>query len=343
MHKRQPDFSNLLKILRQKKPDRPTLFEFFLNRDLYELLADEKAKNRRDKLRDLCVVISACKNAGYDYATIPTSYTQTLKFQKKATAEKQSKSLNEGFVINDEQSFENYAWPNPEEGNYKIYEQLEKELPDGMKLVACGPGGVLENAIELVGYENLCFMSLANEELTRRVFDAIGSRLLQYYKIVASFSSVGALISNDDWGFKTQTLFSPEMLRRYVFPWHKKITDAIHNHHKPAILHSCGNRSEIMDDIIDDMQYDALHSFEDSISPVETEWHKYHKRIAILGGIDMNFLSRSTPEKIKYRARNLLELTAEEGSYALGSGNSIAAYVPVKNFRAMIETAHMNK
>jgi len=338
MHKRQADFRNLLKILQQKKPDRPTLFEFFLNADLYEKLSDEKARANNDALRNFRVIISACKNAGYDYATIPTSYMQTLRFNKKNTMQKNSKSLNEGFVITDQKSFENYHWPNPEVGNYEVYKQLENELPDGMKLIACGPGGVLENTIELVGYENLCFMSLNNENLTQQIFDAVGSRLLRYYEIVSSFPSIGAVISNDDWGFKTQTLFSPEMLRRYVFPWHKKIVKAIHAEKKPAILHSCGKRSEIMEDIINDMEYDGLHSYEDTISPVETEWLNYHKRIAILGGIDMDFLSKSTLNDIRIRAKNLLKLTADKGSYALGSGNSIANYIPVENFKAMIET-----
>ena len=35
----KPDFGNILKVLRREAPDRPTLFEFFLNRPLYEKLA----------------------------------------------------------------------------------------------------------------------------------------------------------------------------------------------------------------------------------------------------------------------------------------------------------------
>lgn len=337
MDHRKPDFDNILKVLKKGTPNRPTLFEFFMNKNWYEFLADDKAKNSTDKLRNLRVVISACKNAGYDYATIPTSFMQTMRFEKANVPEKESKSQNEGFVITNEQSFESYQWLNPEIGNYEVYDKLENELTEGMKLIACGPGGVLENAVELVGYENLCYMSLMNEDLTQQIFDAIGSRLVKYYEIVSSFSSIGALISNDDWGFKTQTMFSPDMLRRYVFPWHKRIVKAIHAENKPAILHSCGNRSEIMEDIIEEMKYDGLHSYEDIISPVEDEWKKYHKRIAILGGIDMNFLSKSSPVQITERAKNLLILTAEEGSYALGSGNSIADYVPFENYNAMVE------
>jgi len=74
---------------------------------------------------------------------------------------------------------------------------------------------------------------------------------------VRHFETVGALIANDDWGFKTQTMLSPADLRRYVFPWHERIVETIHAAGKPAILHSCGFAGEIMDDIIDGMKYDC--------------------------------------------------------------------------------------
>lgn len=337
MKQRKPNFENLLKVLNREIPERPTLFEFFLNENLYHQLADEKAIQKKDDLQKFRILISAFKNAGFDYATIPTWYMDTLWFQKNEVEQKSSKSLNEGFVISDEKSFETYNWPDPKKGNYELYDQLEKETPEGMRLIASTPGGVLENAIELVGYENLCMMSLENEELTKKIFDAIGTRLLRYYEIVTPYNAIGAVICNDDWGFKTQTMFSPAMLRKYVFPWNKKFVEVIHAHNKPAILHSCGNRSEIINDIIEDMKFDGLHSYEDIISPVENEWRKYHKRIAILGGIDMDFLANSRPEDVRNRSRMLIELTLKKGSYALGSGNSIPEYIPYENFKAMTE------
>ena len=38
-NKREPDFSNMLKIMKREKPDRPVLFELFLNEGLYSRLA----------------------------------------------------------------------------------------------------------------------------------------------------------------------------------------------------------------------------------------------------------------------------------------------------------------
>ncbi len=70
-----------------------------------------------------------------------------------------------------------------------------------------------------------------------------------------------------------------------------------------------------MDDVIDNMKYDGKHSYEDTIQPVEDAYDQYHDRIAILGGIDVDFMCRSTPEAIYERARRMLE---HDKAYALG-------------------------
>jgi uroporphyrinogen decarboxylase len=69
--------------------------------------------------------------------------------------------------------------------------------------------------------------------------------------------------------------------------------------------------------------------------PVEEAYSLYGSRIAILGGIDVDFLCRSSPIEIKKRTDKLLDLT-KSGGYALGSGNSIPDYVPIENYLAMI-------
>ena len=205
-----------------------------------------------------------------------------------------------------------------------------------MKLIVPGPGGVLENVISLVGFDNLCFMQLDEPELMKDICDAVGSRLLKHYEIVSGFDTVGAIISNDDWGFKTQTMLSPALMRKYIIPWHIKIAEAVHKAGKPVILHSCGNLAELMDDIVNVIKYDGKHSYEDNIKPVEEAYEELCNKIAVMGGIDLDFICRSTPEQVYERSKTMLKRSSERGAYALGSGNSIPEYVPVKNYYAMI-------
>ncbi len=333
------DFHQLEKVLCRLKPDRPVLFEYFVNGELISYVNGESFSaidNQEDRIKS---IIRFFHRSGYDYATIPVRYFGAFSFETAIHDKKATVSMNEGSVIQDRKSFDLYQWPNSEQGNFDLLQRSASGLMDGMKFIIAGPGGLLENVINLVGFERLCFMIYEDEDLIKAIFDEVGSRLLRFYEITSSLAPVGALIVNDDWGFKTQTMLSPETLRQLVFPWHKRIVEAIHRNDKYAILHSCGNLADVMDDVIDDMKYDAKHSFEDMILPVEKAWESYHERIAILGGIDMDFLVRNNPEAIKSRSIKMLEQTGSMG-YALGSGNSIPAYVPIENYLAMIEAVN---
>lgn len=333
--KHQPDIEELYKVLRREKTDRPCLCEFFMHNNVVQRLADEQYRNPPDLLSYGKMLISGYKNAGYHHVTIPVWEFGTMKFVKDEVHQKESKSLNEGSVIRDRQSFEQYNWPDPEKADFSIYERIKPELPDGMKVLGLSHGGVLENVMELVGFENLCMLSLMDEELTMEIFAAVGSHLLRFFEILVQFESVGLCVVNDDWGFKTQTMLSPDAMRKYVIPWHKRIVEAVHKAGKPAILHSCGNLKEVMDDVIDDIGFDGKHSYEDEITPVEEAYDLWGDRIAIIGGIDMNFLATASIDQIKERSRNMIIKTMDKGGYALGSGNSIPEFIPFEHYLAM--------
>jgi len=324
-----PDFNNLLAVLRRERPARPTLFEFFLNEPLHVRLAGAGVPgDDPDRVK-----IQAFRNAGYDYVT---AMVPGFGFPKEAVARAQTISLNDGAVITDRAAFEAYPWVDPDAADYASLDRLAALLPEGMRLIVHGPGGVLENVIALTGYETLCFLSCDDEPLVANIFDAVGARLLRYYERAVTHPAVGAIIGNDDWGFKSQTMLAPADMRRYVFPWHERIVAAAHAAGKPAILHSCGELVDVMDDVIDGIGYDAKHSYEDIILPVEAAYDRYHKRIAILGGIDLDFVCRAGPDAVYARAVGLLDRTAAEGAYALGTGNSVPEYVPDANYFALL-------
>jgi len=336
LHDRKPDIENLYKVLRRMEPGRPTLFEFFMNHPLYERLAGRKLTHTGNPGLDwLHLLVDAFAAAGYDFslATGCDMYFETGKKHKESTI-----SLNDGFVITDWKSFEEYKWPVPEDYDYSRLSDIKAFMPEGMKLMVCGPLGVLENTVALMGYENLCLMLYEEPDLVKAVTGKIGDILYRYYEISLSYDTVGILMVADDWGFKSSTLISPEHLREYIFPWHKKLVDLAHSHGIPAILHSCGYLEDIMDDVIN-LGYDGKHSFEDTIKPVEESYERWHDRIAILGGIDMNFMVNGTEEEITARSANMLKRTAGRGGYALGTGNSVPEYIPFENFHAMLKAA----
>lgn len=330
MKKRESDFSQLQKVMKRERPDRPVFFELFISDRLMEFFAGEQL-NHEDPEKELKTMIKAYAAGGYDYTSVIGG---NFCFPTMERAHAQSVSMREG-IIKDRENFEKYPWPDPEDFDYSLLAKAKEWMPDGMKLIVRGPCGVLENMNELIGYDNICMMLYDDPELLEEITKNIGSRLVKYYEISASFDTVGMFMDNDDWGFNTQTFLSPADMRKYVFPWHKKIVEAAHKHKIPVGLHSCGNPLEVIEDVIEDIKVDARHSYEDKIIPVEEFYKRYHNRIAILGGMDLDFLVRSTPEQIYKRSKAMLE--AAPTGYALGTGNSTPDFLPMENYLAMRE------
>jgi uroporphyrinogen decarboxylase len=331
---RRPDFKNLAAILERRAPERPTLFEYFLNDRLYTRFSGIVAPDPSDLYASAARLAKAFCGAGYDYVTLSCPWAFP---SSQPAAELASHSLNHEPVIFDRASFDRYPWPDFASKDYSYIEKVASELPEGMGIVMAASDGILETATALLGYDNLCLMLYDDEELVSDIFDRIGSILCAYYKKVLTLPGVRAILCNDDWGFHSQTLIAPKQLRKYVFPWYDECCKRAHEGGRYTILHSCGAHREILDDIIR-MGFDARHSYEDKILPVEDAYREYAGRIAVVGGIDVDFLCRRSPEEIRKRAQDLLKMTGCVG-YALGSGNSIPAYVPDEHYLAMTSAA----
>jgi uroporphyrinogen decarboxylase len=324
-----PDFhGNLGALLRREKPRRTALFEFYHNPDLMRFIAGDRP-GEPGYVRD----IRAWAAMGYDHVNLGAA--NGFGFKAGARRHGETVSLNEGAVITDRASFERYAWPTIADFDWSYLDDHAAALIPGQKLMVSGPMGVLENAISLVGFERLCELLADDPELVQDVFDRIGGCLVAYYQRVMPHPAVGLLMSNDDWGFKTQTMLSPRQMRRLVFPWHERIVACAHDLGKLAVLHSCGNLAPVMDDIIDGMRYDGKHSYEDTIMRVEDISARWGSRITILGGIDLNYLCRTSPEEIHQRTAALM--IASGGRWAVGTGNSVPPWIPREAFLALIE------
>jgi len=240
---------------------------------------------------------------------------------------------HKGFVEN-WKNFENYDWPTITDVDFSSVEYLGSILPDGMKLIS-GLPGLFENVSWLPGIEKLCFMLYDEPDLVAALFSKIGSLWTKVFQVLAQMNSVGALLLADDLGFYGGTFLPPDILRKHLFPWYSQIVSAAKKKNKPFILHTCGNSKEVMSDLIA-IGINAKHSFEDKIQPIWEAKQEYGKRIALLGGIDMNILAKSTEKETRRHVRSVLEQCAGKG-YTLGSGNSIANYVKIENYLAMLD------
>jgi uroporphyrinogen decarboxylase len=360
---RQPNFENLRRtILRQGPPGPVPFIEFLADLGMVEAVLREKfpvdlrryldeafASVSADELQELAkaadMYVRFWYEMGYDCVPVPTDLTfhrhlmplaDTAALPNWVGGERYWQDETSG-PIQSWKDFEAYPWPKAEELHHIALQYVSAVLPEGMKICVQLPA-VFENLMYLMGLQSLCYALHDQADLVEAICQRLGELVTAVAAQVVTWDSVGILFQGDDMGFLSGTLVSPDVIRRYILPHHKKIAEVAHGAGKPHVFHSCGNVYRLMDDFIDYVGVDAKHSFEDKILPVEEAYRRWGDRVAILGGVDMDLLGRGTEEQVRARTREILEVCGVKGAgYCLGTGNSVANYIPAQNYLAMLD------
>jgi len=336
-------------ILRKGTPARVHFIELLLDPEVQQAVCDLygllRGVDGDDPFFEQKRYLAVQRFLGYDYVRCGLDGL-AIEFQldKVADGAPLSRRGGRGFInehrgpITTWEEFESFPWPDPERAGTRSLEWYSENLPENMCII--GSGGFAhfaEYLTWLMGYETLCYALYDDRDLVA----AISGRLNQMYHVAVrrmlEFERVKLIWGSDDMGFKTGTLISPEDLRVFVLPGHKAMARISHKAGRPYLLHSCGNLAAIMDDLVDDVGIDGFHSFEDTIVRVADMKDSYGERIALLGGIDVDFLCRASEEEIRRRVRETLEKCMPGGGYCLGTGNSVANYIPLDNYLVMLD------
>jgi uroporphyrinogen decarboxylase len=344
-----PDFEEFLTCLARKgTPKRVHYVELFIDSEVkqalclrFDLLADI---DLNDEFLAQKTEIAVQRFLGYDYVVCgPEGMDMPVNHVVADDTAGLKRDGGRSFIdlhtgpITNWQQFGQYPWPDVQKSRTRALEWYEKNLPDDMCIIGGLTGHFCENLSWLMGYETLCTSLYDHRDLVeaiaRRCLDidrAVTKRLLEFERVKIIWGS-------DDMGFRTGTLISPKDMRALVLPGHKELARLAHDAGRCYILHSCGNLKAIMDDLVEDVRIDARHSFEEAILDVREAKRLYGRRVALLGGIDMDFLCRSDQEAVRQRVRETLAVCQPGGGYCLGTGNSVANYVPVENYLAMLD------
>jgi uroporphyrinogen decarboxylase len=291
------------------------------------------------KYMDLSVEFA--KAVGYDYVTafpiipLPRS-AQTLKSNPQQQGKMRVWQNEHQGSIASLDEVDKYPWPAPEQVSLFPIDYVAAKMPQGMKVMAFMIGA-FEYLRLLIGFEAMAVKSIEEPELLEEILERLTKVLESATDKIAAHPAVGAVFYGDDLGFNSGLMMSPKWFRAHLFPRLKKIAHACKKHNKPFLFHSCGNVEAAMNDLIDTVGITARHAFQDNIEPVEKFYQRYHDRIAVLGGIDVNLLAAGTPDQVRARTGEVLQACAPTGGICIGTGNSVTNYCKIENYYAMID------
>jgi len=349
-----PDFQKFKEVLKgERKPEKVHFVELLVDEEIIRFITQNVFG---DKWTPLGINVNAYVKQyinfyyrmGYDYVPV-CSISGSINLHKDFAFYGMPRTRDTAILSRGERSwaregkgvitswedFERFPWDKIKL-DLKTCELFSKYLPEGMAMTF--NTSLFEHVLErLLGYEGLFYLLYDDPDLVKAVFNKWGSKVYEFYESILSIENVGAIFHSDDLGYKTSTMVAPDILRKLVFPWLKKYSSLAHKSGRMFWFHSCGNISEVMNDLVEDIKIDAFHSFQDTIIPVGKFKKRYENRIAVLGGVDIDKLCRLDEDSLRKYVRDILNQCMPGGKYALGSGNSIANYVPVKNYLIMLE------
>ncbi|MCD4830192.1 MAG: hypothetical protein K8R02_00110 [Anaerohalosphaeraceae bacterium] len=340
----EPDYQNMLSAVNNNRPKRLPIYDHFVNDPVIEKIINKPLEslidgNDSDVNEYFKRYCNFYLQMTYDTVSYESCITEILPEGGALLGEKAG-------AIQTRSDFQSYPWDEVPKQFWKKnqgrFEALRNNMPGGMKAIGGIGNGVFEICQDLMGFERLCYVQIDDPELFADIFKKVGDLMINIWStFLQQYSDIYAVCRfGDDLGFKTGTLLSPVTVIVYIVPQYKRVVHLIHDAGKPFLFHSCGCIFEVMDEIINTVGIDAKHSNEDGIAPFDKWIEQYGSRIGLFGGIDTDHLCRKNPDEIyEFVLEEATRFRQNARGFALGSGNSIPAYVPAENYLAMIRAA----
>jgi hypothetical protein len=173
---------------------------------------------------------------------------------------------------------------------------------------------------------------------------AIMGRLLEFYRVWArrtAAAGADGVWAGDDLGTQTSLFLSPDLFRELYAPYYRALAHILHAQRLDFWLHSCGNVTELMDDLIA-CGVDCLHPIQAGTMNDAEIARRYGGKLAFWIGMDVQkVIPFGTPAEIRTAVRKRIQtFYRPEGGLILAAGNAILPDTPLENIKAYLETLH---
>jgi hypothetical protein len=198
-------------------------------------------------------------------------------------------------------------------------------------------GSIWEYIFEGLGPRQIAYLSRKNPSALHQILE---ENMKSLYYCNERIIEEGAMVIgvSDDMGYKDHPLLSPNLFEEFLAPLYKRLTDLAHKHGAFFWLHSCGNITELLSNIIA-AGVDAWQTLEPA-SGVDFKYVKetYGDKLTLVGGIDASrILPFGTKEEVIAHTRGRLEVGKPGGGYIAGCSHDLMD-IPLENLIACRDT-----
>ena len=340
----KPDFERYLKALHCEEPDRVPQGDWHVDHQPKEAFLGRSIKTLQDH-------VDFWYAAGFDFVTSSSGILEPVRAPEGMTTKGEAVHTEYGDkvprewahehegMISSWEKFEKYKWPTADDFDLSKWETFDRILPKGMKAILL-LGKIYTTAWMYMGAETFFNALEDDEELVGAIINKIGEIQYQTFLRVVEHPCVGACLNPDDIAFNTGLLVNPKYLRKYVFPWYKKMGKICREKGIGFIFHSDGDCTEAMEDLID-CGFHGFNPIQPNAMDIVEVKRRWGKKLCLIGNINLDStLTLGTPDDVRAEVYERIRTIGPGGGYMVSSSNSITDYVPVANMRALLDATY---
>ena len=173
-----------------------------------------------------------------------------------------------------------------------------------------------------------------------RLHDALCIMYCGYIERAARELQPDGFWTSDDLGHQEQLFMNPRTFRELIKPYYARVGAVLEEHGIDWWLHSCGNNTAIMEDLIE-TGVDVFHPVQKGTMDEVAIARDYGDRLNFLVGIDVQHtLQEKGPEGVREEVRFLIDtFDRPEGGMCIAAGNGIVPGTPLENIDAFLDEA----
>jgi len=192
----------------------------------------------------------------------------------------------------------------------------------------------------LRGMENLMVDYYDCPDNVHRLHSALCRTYCRYLKRAIRDIRPDAFWASDDLGHQTQPMMSPEKFRELIKPYYVRIGEAVGEANLHWWLHSCGNNTPLLEDLID-AGVTVFHPVQKHTMDEAAVARACAGRLTFLAGIDVqHVLQEKDPDGVRREVRFLIDtFDSAEGGMCIAAGNGIVPPTPLENIHAFLDEA----
>jgi len=337
----KPDFARYMTTLHCQEPDRVPLGDWHVDQLPMENFLGKKITSLQDQ-------IDFWYAAGFDYMTTSSGILEPVRAPEGMTVKgdavqtkyeqlrEREWALEHDGAITSWEAFEKYPWPSVDDFDLSKWDALDKMLPQSMKAVLV-LGKIYTTVWMFMGAETFFNDLENNPELIAAMFEKVGNIQYETFMRVSEHPSVGAVFNPDDIAHNTGLLIHPKYLKKYMFPWYKKIGDVCDAKDIGYIFHSDGDCTEVMEDLID-CGFHGFNPIQPNCMDIDAVKKKWGNQLCLIGNLNLDStLTLGTPADVRAEVYERIRTIGPGGGYMVASSNSITDYVPLANMKALLD------